>query len=171
MLMGKKTLIFLAFFGVLALFSLDLRAEDKDPFKSTPYPLPRFVSIGSGEVFVRTGPGKKYPVKWTLKQRGLPVEIILEYDNWRKIRDHEGGEGWVHSSLISGRRTAFIKGDDFVDLLRKPKENSRIVAKLQVGSLVNVDKCDGLWCRLKVAGYKGWIRQPRLWGVYDREEF
>lgn len=148
-----------------------VNAAEKDPFKSTPYPLPRFVSIGSGEVFVRTGPGKKYPVKWTLKQKGLPVEIILEFDNWRKIRDHEGGEGWVHTSLISGRRTAFVKSEGMSDLYKKPKESARITARLEQGALVNVDECNGLWCRVKASGYKGWIRQPRLWGVYEREEF
>lgn len=162
---------FLALFGVLTLFSPIVGAQDPDPFKSTPYPVPRFVSMGSGEAFVRTGPGKKYPVKWTLKKKSLPVEIILEFENWRKIRDHEGGEGWVHSSLVSGRRTAFVTGEDLVDLYSKSKESSRIVVKMEPGAIVNIDSCDGLWCKVKAAGYKGYIRQPRLWGVYDNEEF
>ncbi|MCB1531385.1 MAG: SH3 domain-containing protein [Alphaproteobacteria bacterium] len=169
--MSKKTCTFLAFFAFLTLFCADLRAQEADPFRSTSYPLPRFVSVGSEEVFVRTGPGKQYPVKWELRQRGLPVEIILEFDNWRKIRDHEGGEGWVHSSLLSGRRTAFVVADSLIDLRLKAKQDARVIAKLEPGTLLNVDECDGIWCKVKVAGYKGWIRQPRLWGVYENEVF
>src|SRR5262245_57081238 len=78
----------------------------------TKLPIPRFVSLRSGEVNLRTGPGTNYPVDWVFVRRGMPVEIIAEFDVWRKIRDWQGTVGWVHQSMLDGRRTARITGAD-----------------------------------------------------------
>jgi len=80
------------------------QGADSSAFRSTELPLPRFVSLRSDKVFMRFGPGKQYPIKWVYERKWLPVEIILEFDTWRKIRDHAGEEGWVHQSLLSDRR-------------------------------------------------------------------
>src|SRR6266404_7272510 len=57
--------------------------------KGSGLPLPRFASLRSDEVNVRTGPGTRYPVDWVFKRKGMPVEIVAEYENWRKIRSEE----------------------------------------------------------------------------------
>ena len=79
--------------------------------RSTGLPLPRFVSLAADRVNVRFGPGKQYPVNWVFARKGLPVEIIAEFDTWRKIRDYDGEEGWIHSSLLSSRRTIMVTGE------------------------------------------------------------
>ena len=84
---------FLIVVFLLSIFSSAYAADGRDAFRSTEFPLPRFVSIAVGEVFVRAGPGLKFPVKWVLKKKKMPVEIVLEYDNWRKIRDVDGDQG------------------------------------------------------------------------------
>ena len=66
-------------------------------------PLPRFVSLKASQANLRIGPGTTYPVEWTYVKRGLPLEIIQEYDNWRRVRDADGTEGWVSQALLSGR--------------------------------------------------------------------
>ena len=43
-------------------------------------PLPRFVSMASNEVNVRTGPGQDYPIRWTYVRRDLPVKIVEDID-------------------------------------------------------------------------------------------
>lgn len=160
-------------FGVFALFGAfapSLQADDT-PFKSTPYPVPRFVSIGSGKVYVRTGPGKKYPIKWGIEKKGLPVEIVLEYEHWRKIKDPSGDQGWVHSSLLSGNRTGVLAGEGRASLMQKPKEGARTIAYLEPGTLFSIEECNKIWCEVNASGYKGWIQQQRIWGVYPNEEF
>ncbi len=140
-------------------------------FRSTEYPLPRFVSLRSNEVYVRTGPGKKYPVQWIFRKKGIPVEIILEYDVWRRIKDFDGHEGWVHKSLLSGKRTGFVQSDDKVSVLKKDRKNSDIQVYLEPEVLVEIDECGGAWCRVNAAGYKGWLQQNLIWGVYEAEKF
>lgn len=160
----------------LLLFPVSLNAQEgaksvPEAFRSTPYPIPRFVSLRAKEAFVRTGPGKKYPVKHVLKKRGLPLEIILEYENWRKIRDVDGDEGWVYQSLISGRRMALVGGDDDIKLYKKPRENSSINAILKPMVLLRVPECDGAMCYVEVGEYEGWVKQSAIWGVYASEKF
>jgi SH3-like domain-containing protein len=125
--------------------------------------VPRFVSLKSNKVNVRRGPSTDQAIVWVFARAGLPVEIIAEADNWRRVRDSEGADGWVFHSLLSGRRTALIspwaKG-----------QGSRPVAQLQSGVLGNVVSCDGKWCELTVDGYSGYIEQEKLWGVYRGEE-
>src|SRR3954471_4195077 len=81
-------------------------AQDKT--RGTGLPLPRFVSLKSSDVNVRRGPGQEYDVAYTYVRAGLPVEITQEFDNWRKIRDSDGVEGWVFHSLLAGKRTALV---------------------------------------------------------------
>lgn len=138
-------------------------------FNTSSLPVPRFASLATDEVNVRTGPGLRYPIKWILTKEGLPIEIIREFDTWREIRDIEGGAGWVHKSLLSGRRTAVVEGQ-IRTVYKKTSAESRPVVKLEPGVVVELDKCDEDWCFLKVSGYKGWIKREEIWGVYPSEE-
>ena len=138
-------------------------------------PIPRFVSLKADRVNVRSGPTKDNDVTWVYNRSGLPVEITAEFENWRRIRDWEGAEGWVYHSLLSGRRTATVapagRGkDEALSLYDKPDLHGTVVAKLQVGVLGLVKRCDGNWCRIYGEGFDGWIQQDRLWGVYPNEK-
>lgn len=138
-------------------------------------PVPRFVSLKSDRVNVRQGPAKDQEVTWVYTRVGLPVEITAEYENWRRVRDWEGAEGWVYHSLLSGRRTALIAGktkspDDLVPLHESPDAQSRVTAKLEAGVLSTVKRCSGKWCRIVGEGFDGWIEQERVWGVYPDEK-
>src|SRR5688572_30955477 len=71
-------------------------------------PLPRFASLDSNQINLRAGPGTDYPILWVYQRRGLPVEIIGEFDTWRRIRDRDGAVGWVQQNLLSGKRGALV---------------------------------------------------------------
>ncbi len=136
-------------------------------------PLPRFVSLKSDRVNVRGGPNKDQAVNWLYTRAGLPVEITAEFENWRRIRDSEGSEGWVYHSLLSGRRTGVVTAkakDDLVPLYDKPDAHAALAARLQPGVLGSVKRCNGTWCRLVGDGFDGWIEQDHLWGVYPGEK-
>ncbi len=137
-------------------------------------PIPRFVSLQSSQVNMRVGPGTQYAVEWRYVRRGLPVEIIQEYDNWRRIRDSEGAEGWVFHSLLSGRRTGiaapWAKGKQSgVPLLADAEQGARTIAQVEPGAIGNVVLCDGAWCQMNFSGHIGWMDQDRIWGVYPGE--
>jgi len=136
-------------------------------------PVPRFVSLKPDRVNVRGGPTRDHEVTFVYTRSGLPVEITAESDNWRRIRDWEGSEGWVYHSLLSGRRTAVATPKDknqLVPLYDSGDSNAAVIARLQAGVLASVKRCTGNWCRLVGPGFDGWVVQEQLWGVYPNEK-
>lgn len=131
-------------------------------------PLPRFVSLREDEVNLRAGPGERYPIDWVLTRKGMPVEILQEFDVWRKIRDAQGSEGWVHQRMVSGLRTVSITGAVHT-LHANPDPTSPAVARAEPGVIARLLECHGDWCRIEAKAIKGWTRRADLWGVYADE--
>ena len=138
--------------------------------KGTGLPLPRFVSLRANEVNLRTGPGVQYPVDWVYLRRNLPMEIITEYGTWRKVRDWQGSQGWVHQSMVSGIRTFIITGNTR-SVRRKADAKSPPVVTLEVGVIGKLVSCPDIngWCRVEIDGNKGWLRRVDFWGVLKNE--
>lgn len=136
-------------------------------------PVPRFVSLKSGRVNVRVGPGEDYKIAWVFTRPGLPIEVIQEFDTWRRIRDSDGTVGWVFQSLLSGKRTVVVSpwaSGDPRPIRASAESDSRITAYLQPGVMGAIDRCSSGVCRISGDGYSGWIGQDQLWGVYSDEE-
>ncbi|MFK5597099.1 SH3 domain-containing protein [Methylobacterium sp. HMF5984] len=146
----------------------------------TKLPLPRYASLKTDRVNLREGPSKDHRTLWVFQRAGMPVEIVAEFETWRRIRDSEGTEGWVLHSLLSGRRTAIVtasKGADkaAIPLRARADDGAEDEARLEAGVIGSVKTCTGSWCRLVVAlpskhDVDGYIHQDRLWGVYPNEK-
>jgi SH3-like domain-containing protein len=135
-------------------------------------PIPRFVSLKPSDTPMREGPSKDHRIKWVFKKEGVPVEIIAEFDNWRRVRDSEGDDGWVYHARLSGRRTAQLNPklkDKDIPLHARDNESAQVVARLQPGVIGSIEQCNGRWCRISGEGFDGWMQQDRLWGVYPGE--
>lgn len=180
----KRSLLFLIIiklFFILAGSAVSpLYAQEKGGGKRTGLPIPRFVSLKSNMVNLRQGPSNEHNITFVYKKAGLPVEIIAEYDNWRRIRDSEGTEGWVWHSLLTGSRTALItpwtaSDSEVVTIYRRADEASALVARVQPSVIVSVESCDGQWCLIELKHerqeYSGYLMQNKLWGVYPNEIF
>lgn len=141
------------------------------PQISSGLPVPRFVSLRSEKVFVRTGPALRYPIKWVYSRPDLPVEVVQEFDTWRKIRDIDGDEGWVHQSLLSAKRAALVKAEGEVNLNKGPDMATPVLARLEPKVVAHVAACVPGWCEVEAGGYKGWAERKYLWGVYEAEQF
>lgn len=145
--------------------------------------LPRFVTTRSSPINVRVGPGVKYEVAWEYLKDGVPVEIIQEFDTWRKIRDVDGSEGWVHQNLLQGGRAGYVTplmANGEITLHSGASDGSGTRATLGPGLRVTIKSCDGDWCEVtasqqitgeRPASYSGFLHQEELWGVYPDEKF
>jgi SH3-like domain-containing protein len=136
-------------------------------------PVPRYVSLRSDKVHVRAGPSQNHEVRWTFARAGVPVEIIAEFENWRRIRDSEGADGWVHQVMLSGRRTAIVRGSagaKTIPVYERANAQGRLIAELQPGVIANVKSCAKNWCRISGERFDGFILQTLLWGVYPDEQ-
>ncbi len=133
-------------------------------------PLPRFVSLRSAEANLRSGPGTRYPVDWIYTRPDLPVEVIAEFDVWRKIRDWQGTEGWVHETFLSTKRTFVVTGQRR-RLRADPDEKSPAIAYLEANVVGKLLACPhgSDYCKVAVQNFQGWLRRSEFWGVYSGE--
>jgi SH3-like domain-containing protein len=164
----------LAALGLVSALVAVSSAAFADPVgPATGLPLPRYASLKTDRVNLREGPSKDHATKWVYERAGLPVEITAEFDTWRKVRDSEGTEGWVLHSLLSGRRTGLVgvgKTGQTFKIYTQPRMNGDVAATLQSGVIANDRSCDGSWCLIFGDGYRGYIEQVALWGVYPGEK-
>ncbi len=131
---------------------------------ATGLPIPRFVSLKSAEVNARRGPSLSHRVDWVFVRRGLPVEVIAEHGNWRKVRDHDGASGWVHHSLLRGARSVIVIAPEAL-LMDEPSRQSDPLARAERGVLAWIEVCGPAWCEVEMDGHEGWALKSALWGV------
>ncbi len=133
-------------------------------------PLPRFASLRSNEVNLRTGPGTRYPIEWVFLKEGLPVEITAEFDVWRRVRDSEGSVGWVHKSNLSGKRSLITTGQAAA-LRKQPAESAAIKAHVRPGAIGWIASCREAWCEVSFGALEGYMKKEDFWGAYEHETF
>ena len=157
--------LLISILGSLATVSL-VHATAKGPV--TGFDMPRFVSLRSSEANVRTGPGLTYPVKFKYLRARQPLQVVDEFGHWRKVRDWQGDEGWIHHRMLTGTRTLRVTADK-VALLTRPMESARPRALIEQGALLHFTMCDPHWCRVKVQDYRGWIPRAAVFGLGEDE--
>lgn len=142
-------------------------AQDESSIAGSGLPVPRFVSLKFETVNLRTGPGTRYPIRWVYKRRHMPMEVVEEFGQWRKLRDMAGDEGWAHQSQIAGGRMAVFRAETV--LRRYPEQDAPPMIKVGKGVVAQVLECDIDWCEVQVESYKAWASKKAIWGVYPRE--
>jgi len=145
-------------------------AQDQAVGPVTGFPLPRYVSIRAPEAHARRGPSRSHRIDWVFQRRNIPMQIVAEYGNWRRVIDRDGAGGWMHYSLLSGVRTAIVEVD-MLELRQRPDPDSPVRAQAELGVIAFVEECADDWCRLDVGGHSGWVPITTLWGVDPGEEF
>jgi len=127
--------------------------------------VPRYVSLKRGSVYARRGPGKDYPALWVYHVKGLPVQVVAETTDWRRVCDPDGAAAWVHRSMVDGRRTVMAIGGGTTALYHQPKVGGAPSALLKSRTLAVLGPCRAGWCRISVDGASGWTPGDRLWGL------
>ncbi len=133
--------------------------------------LPRFVSLRVSSANLRTGPGERFPIEWVYQKKGLPVELLKKYDIWRKIRDYEGTEGWVHRRMLTDNRTVMTQNADQSVLYDEEDTSSAIIAFIDPLVIGRLQECPNksLFCKVAFPGATGWILRENLYGLYPAE--
>lgn len=145
-------------------------AEDFSKGSVTGLPLPRFAALRADDVNLRAGPGRRYPIEWLYKRRGMPVEIEREFEVWRLVTAPDGMKGWVHEATLVGRRDFIVTGTERT-IRDKPAESGRAVAVLKPGVVGRITACvaGATWCKVQVGDYRGWLPRDAFWGALPNE--
>jgi SH3-like domain-containing protein len=137
---------------------------------STGAAVPRFASLAADDVALRRGPGFDYPILWKYARRGLPVKIIREFGEWRRVSDMDGIEGWMHTKMLSSQRSAIVIGTTRV-MFQQPDTGSKPQWRAQVGVTGRIMICQEAWCQLNIDGKTGYIMRTHIWGTETNENF
>ncbi len=146
------------------------RAEQPELGAVTNLPVPRYVSLRSSRINVRRGPGLDYRKDWVFRRAGLPVQVVDEYGDWRRIVDKDQAGGWVYHAMITGRRTVVITADDVV-FRQDPADTAAATAQAERGVVARLRKCGETWCEVEADGHRGWVPKTAVWGVDPSEIF
>ncbi|MBO9712067.1 MAG: hypothetical protein J7495_04060 [Sphingomonas sp.] len=150
--------------GVLALGATALVLGEAWAQRTPPY----FASISVSKARMRTGPGRQYPATWLYQREDLPVKVVAVYNEWRKIEDPDGTQGWMQVNMLSDARTAMVKGT-IVEMRAAPRFNSRVSWRAAPGVVGRISQCTNGWCYLDVHGRGGFVEQSHIWGVDQNE--
>jgi SH3-like domain-containing protein len=132
--------------------------------------VPRYVTLKFNEVNARAGPGDDYPTRWVYRVRGLPVQVVAETAEWRKVCDPEGGAAWVHRRTTDGHRSVIRMSPLPLSLKARPEAGAATVAILPARAMAPLDRCKDGWCRIKGGGRAGWTPAGEVWGTQDRPQ-
>lgn len=142
----------------------------RDPHKGpvTSMPLPRFVTLKTNEGNARRGPGLSHRIDWVFTRAGMPLRLTAEFENWRRVEDADGLGGWVHYSLLSGVRSVLVT-QDMAEFHGRADARAEVAFQAELGVIGRLLECGPEWCRVSIAGEKGWVRRTALWGVEPGE--
>lgn len=155
---------------VLAALLLPAAAAAADRPTPSGYPVPRYVTLKFGKVNARAGPGDDHRLLWVYRTKGLPVQVVAETSEWRRVCDPEGGLAWVHRRVTDGRRAVINLQNRPAPLLKRGKAGAEPVAFLNVRAMASLDRCEKGWCKVKAGRASGWAREGTLWGTADRPQ-
>ena len=153
------------FFIFIFLFSLDLYAQKG---VVTGYDIPRFVSLKSDKINLRVGPSVNYPINITYIKKNFPIEIIDEFDVWRKVRDHENNIGWIKKGLLKGDRF-ILTGVDNKSVKVYNYPNGKEIGIIKKNNILLLEKCLENWCYISNQLIEGWVSKDGIWGTYKDE--
>ena len=154
------------FLGVSVSLGNNFISERKGPV--TGLSIPRYVSTSEKISNVRAGPGIRYPIRWSFTER-VPLEIVDESTVWREVRDWDGNRGWIHKALLSSKQLGIVTSKTTV-LRSSDSLNSKVIARLKKNVIVDVDKCNVVWCQLSAVkdngdAITGWSNRRFFWGI------
>jgi SH3-like domain-containing protein len=172
--MDKRTAIGAGLIGLFAagLVALGMiRSHDHGPASGhvTPsgLPVPRYVSLKFDAVNARAGPGDDHRLLFVFHARGLPVQVVAETNDWRRICDPDGGLSWVHRRTTDGRRTVMAVSPKPAPIHAGPKDGAPITAYLAPRALADFGRCEHGWCAVHIGNASGWTPETGLWGVME----
>jgi len=132
--------------------------------------VPRFVSLHADRVNLRAGPGRQYPIEWVLTKKDMPVEVIAQFEHWRRIRDWDGTIGWVQEHMVAGRRYVVVAKGGARPVYQQADLTAAEVARAEPGVVARLVECRGPMCKVETDAVSGWMRRSDIWGVYPDEK-
>ena len=155
--------------GGLSLAGCQKKDEAQTAGRPTPsgLPVPRYVSLRFATVNARGGPGDDYKLVWVYRTKGLPVQVVAETPDWRKVCDPQGGVAWVHKRTLDSKRAVMRLDRGELPMRKRATEEAPQAATLVANGVATLDRCAEGWCKVAAGGAEGWVKAADVWGTGD----
>lgn len=124
-----------------------------------------FKTIGAHAVILYDAPstrgGKLY-----IAPSGMPVEVVLSYADWVKVRDVTGDMAWTEAKNLSAKRNVIVRVAS-AKVRSAPDENAPVVMLAEKNVMLElVDPEAGNWVRVRHRdGIVGYVKASDIWGI------
>jgi SH3-like domain-containing protein len=124
-----------------------------------------FRSIGENAVTLYDAPSVRAK-KLFVVSRLYPVEIIVQVDQWTKVRDVAGDLMWVEKKSLSDARTVLVT-DALADIRQRAEESAPTVFQARKGVALEIAEIGtGPWVKVRHRdGQTGFVRANQVWGL------
>jgi SH3-like domain-containing protein len=124
-----------------------------------------FKNIGPAPVIMYDAPSGRGE-KLFVAPRGMPVEVVINYGAWSKVRDFAGDLSWVETKQLVDRKNILVKNLN-AKIYSSANENSSVVFSADKGVLLEfIDATTPGWVRVKHSdGATGYIKLADVWGA------
>ncbi len=123
-----------------------------------------FKSVGVTPTVMYDAPSMKGR-KVFVAPRGMPVEVVLTYGAWTKVRDAAGDLAWVEAKALTSKRNVVVSASS-ARVRASADESASLVFTTDKGVLLEMlDQVGAGWVKVRHRdGQTGFVRAAEVWG-------
>jgi SH3 domain protein len=123
-----------------------------------------YVSVADSAAVLYDAPSLKAK-KLFVVSRYLPLEQVVNLDNWVKVRDHSGGLAWIEKRALSSKRYVTV-AVALAAIRQAPEEKAAVVAQVkQHVALEWLENTGTGWVKVHhLDGATGYVKTTEVWG-------
>lgn len=124
-----------------------------------------FKTVGAAPVILYDAPSTKGG-KLFVVPRGAPLEVVLAYGEWLKVRDVNGELAWTEAKGLSAKRNVIVKTPN-LKIRATPDDAATAVFSADKGVLLELsESVAGGWIKVRHRdGLVGFVKQTEVWGI------
>jgi SH3-like domain-containing protein len=124
-----------------------------------------FKSVGAVPAILYDAPSTKGG-KLFVAPRGMPLEVVLSYGEWVKVRDASGDLAWTEAKGLSPKRTLVVRAAN-TKVRASADDNAATVFTADKGVLLELAESAGNgWVKVRHRdGQSGYVKSSDIWGI------
>jgi SH3-like domain-containing protein len=124
-----------------------------------------FKTVGAAPAILYDAPSTK-GTKLFVVPRGTPLEVVLAYGDWLKVRDVSGDLSWTEARSLSNKRNVIVRTPN-LKVRTAPDEAGATAFIADKGVLLEVaDTATSGWIKVRHRdGASGYVKSADIWGL------
>ncbi|PHV34025.1 hypothetical protein CSQ94_06900 [Janthinobacterium sp. BJB312] len=124
-----------------------------------------FKTVGAAPVILYDAPSSKGG-KLYVAPRGMPLEVVLSYGEWVKVRDASGEMAWTEAKGLSAKRNVVARAAN-LKVRASPDDTASAILLVDKGVLLEMsEQPSSGWIKVRHKdGQSGYVKTSEVWGL------